>query len=326
MKEPKLISQEAAHPRRLRFGIWTPQLTRWPQIAQRWQHIEQLGLDSVWVVDHFVNPYRYAGDWFEGWTLLAALAARTSTIRIGTLVTNIIYRNPALIARQALTVDHISQGRLELGIGATSARDVSHAMTGVETWDSRERVDRFRETIEIVDNMLRQDVTTYEGKYYRIKDAEMRPPPIQRPRPPLTIAAHGPRTLKIAATYGDSWSTLVGGDLSPRDAVNITRERNRMLSECAVAAGRDPDAITRSLAVGWTRDPPFSSLDSFYDYVGRYREAGINEFVIGYWTRAEHLPEFNHLLHITDDGMLERIAGEAIPKLRDQTPHGSPLR
>jgi alkanesulfonate monooxygenase SsuD/methylene tetrahydromethanopterin reductase-like flavin-dependent oxidoreductase (luciferase family) len=326
MNEPEIDSRMDPEPRNLRFGIWTPQMTSWPQIAQRWQNIEKLGYDSVWVVDHFVNPYQFAGDWFEGWTLLAALAARTTTIRIGTLVTNIIYRNPALIARQALTVDHISQGRLELGIGATSARDISHTMTGVEIWDTRERVGRFRETIEIVDHMLRQDVTTYKGKYYCIKDAEMHPSPIQQPRPPLTIAAHGPKTLKIAATFGDSWSTLVGGDLTPNDAVTVTRDRNSMLSEYAVEAGRDPNAITRSLAVGWTRDAPFASLDAFYNFVARYREAGINEFVFGYWTRAEHFPQVDHLPHITDDGMLERIASEAIPRLRNEMPHGSPLR
>lgn len=141
----------------LRFGIWTPQVTPWPEIARRWRQIEQLGFHSVWVVDHFVNPYRHASDWYEAWTLLAALAASTSTIRVGTLVTNIIYRNPALIARQALTVDHISRGRLELGIGATFPHDASHAMTGVEVWGARERADRFRETIEIVDHMLRYE-------------------------------------------------------------------------------------------------------------------------------------------------------------------------
>ena len=302
----------------VRFGIWTPQSTPWNEIVKRWQHFEALKFDSAWVVDHFVNPYLPKGFWFEGWTLLAALAARTSTIRIGTLVTNIIYRNPALLARQALTVDHISEGRLELGIGATSARDVSHGMTGVEVWDNRQRVDRFRETIEIVDQMLRNKVTTYQGHYYQINNAEMHPAPIQSPRPPLTIAAHGPKTLKIAATYGDSWSTLVGGDLSSQEAIEITRQRNEMLNEYAVEVGRELDTITRSLAVGWTPDTPFVSLDSFYEFVGRYREVGINEFVFGYWTREEHIPEYQDLAHITDDGMLERIAGEAIPALRKE--------
>jgi len=249
----------------LRFGIWTPQLTPWPEIAERWQRIEALGFDSVWVVDHFVNPYHPKGFWFEGWTLLAALAARTTKIRIGTMVTNIIYRNPALIARQALTVDHISQGRLELGIGATSSRDVSHGMTGVKVWDTRERVARFHETIEVVDQMLRGETTTYQGRYYQINGAEMHPAPIQQPRPPITIAAHGPKTLRIAAAYGDSWSTLVGA-ASAKEAVDITRQRNEMLDEYVIEMHRDPSTITRSLTVGWTPDTPFESLDAFYEF------------------------------------------------------------
>jgi alkanesulfonate monooxygenase SsuD/methylene tetrahydromethanopterin reductase-like flavin-dependent oxidoreductase (luciferase family) len=320
MDESDMNSKGKVKEEEIRFGIWTPQMTPWSELVERWQHIEALGFDSVWVVDHFVNPYQPTGPWFEGWTLLAALAARTDTIRIGTLVTNIIYRNPSLLARQALTVDHISGGRLELGIGATSERDISHRMTGVEIWDVRERVGRFRETIEIVDHMLRNDVTTYQGQYYEITEADMHPAPIQQPRPPLTIAAHGPVTLRIAASYGDSWSTLVWGDLSSQEAVEITRQRNEMLNEYAIEAGREPNTISRSLAVGWTSDTPFVSLESFYEFVGRYREVGINEFVFGYWTRDEDFPEF-HIPHITDDGMLERIAGEAIPAMRKEVSH-----
>jgi alkanesulfonate monooxygenase SsuD/methylene tetrahydromethanopterin reductase-like flavin-dependent oxidoreductase (luciferase family) len=300
----------------IRFGIWTPQMTNWDELVKRWQHIEALGFDSVWVVDHFVNPYHPSGFWFEGWTLLAALAARTSSIRIGTLVTNIIYRNPALLARQALTVDHISEGRLNLGIGATSAQDISHQMTGVRVWDTRERVERFRETIEIVDQMLRHETTTYHGTHYSINGAKVHPSPVQQPRPPLTIAAHGPKTLKIAARYGDSWNTLVGGDLSSQEAQELTRQRAEQLNEYAIEAGREPEEITRSLGVGWTRDTPFASLDSFFEFVGRYQEVGINEFIFGYWTRDEEIPDLKGLIHVSDDGMLERIAGEAIPTIR----------
>lgn len=317
-------SEKKATSKELRFGIWTPQLTPWPEIAERWQHIEALGFDSIWVVDHFVNPYHPKGFWFEGWTLLAALAARTTTIRIGTMVTNIIYRNPALIARQALTVDHISHGRLELGIGATSDRDVSHRMTGVKIWDTPERVARFHETIKIVDQMLRNEITTYQGHYYQINEAEMHPAPIQQPRPPLTIAAHGPKTLRLAAAYGDSWSTLDGA-ASVQEAVELTRQRNKMLDKYVIELHRDPSTITRSLTVGWTPDNPFESLDTFYEFVEKYREAGINEFVFGYWTRDEDLPSFRtlqgfHLPHITDEGMLKRIAREAIPALREKYP------
>jgi alkanesulfonate monooxygenase SsuD/methylene tetrahydromethanopterin reductase-like flavin-dependent oxidoreductase (luciferase family) len=149
----------------LRFGIITIQNLDWPTMVEHWKHIEALGYDNVWVADHFLNGHAIEENWFDGWTLLAALATQTSKIRIGTLVTNIIYRNPAIIARQAQTLDHISRGRLELGIGATTERDPSHPMTGVEVWGTPERVGRFREVVEIVDTMLRQDVTSYHRRY-----------------------------------------------------------------------------------------------------------------------------------------------------------------
>ena len=165
------------HP--LRFGIITIQNLTWPTLVEHWKHIESLGYDSIWVGDHFLNPHDIEENWFDGWTLLAALATQTSTISIGTLVTNIIYRNPALIARQAQTLDHISQGRLQLGIGATTERDPSHRMTGVDVWSTQERVGRFREVVEIVDLLLRQDMTTYQGRYYQVTEARLRPATIQ---------------------------------------------------------------------------------------------------------------------------------------------------
>jgi len=138
----------------IRFGIITVQDLPWQTLVEQRKHIESLGLDNVWVADHFLNPHNLDDDWLDGWTLLAAPATQTSTIRIGTLVTNIIYRNPALIARQAQTLDHISQGGLSLGVGATSERDPSHHMMGIENWSTPERVQRFREVVEIVDQRV----------------------------------------------------------------------------------------------------------------------------------------------------------------------------
>jgi alkanesulfonate monooxygenase SsuD/methylene tetrahydromethanopterin reductase-like flavin-dependent oxidoreductase (luciferase family) len=313
--QPKAASlSHKAQPHGLSFGIWLPPLASWPHIRDRWKRIEALGYDSLWVVDHFVNPYQPTSvyPWFEAWTLLAAMAAETERIRVGTLVTNIIYRNPALIAKQAMTVDHISQGRLTLGIGAGYTQDPSHPQTGVEAWDNRERVERFREIVEIVDHMLRQPVTTYSGRYYHITEAAMMPGPVQKPRPPLLIGAHRPRMLKIAAAYADTWSTLGASGSAAKEALELTRQRNEMLSEEAAALGRDPRAITRSLCVGWTPDTPFVSLEAFYDFIGRYREAGITEFIVGYWTCEEGEAP---LQHISDEDTLERIALEAMPAL-----------
>ncbi|MGB8647953.1 MAG: LLM class flavin-dependent oxidoreductase [Anaerolineae bacterium] len=294
----------------LRFGIIQAQNQPWATLAEHCQQVESLGYDSFWVADHFVNGHNLEEDWFDGWSVLTALAAQTHTIRIGPLVTNIIYRNPAVLAKQALTVDHISQGRLNLGIGATTERDPSHRMTGVEVWKTAERVQRFREVIEIVDHMLRNETTTYQGRYYTITDALMKPSPIQKPRPPLTIAAIGPTTLKIAAKYADTWNTFAGWNLSPQQTFETLRERCDQLEQYCAQIGRDPNTITRSFLIGVTDDRPFASLDAFHDFIGRYRELGFGEFIFYYDWAA--LPADKGL----NRDMLERIATKAIPAIR----------
>jgi alkanesulfonate monooxygenase SsuD/methylene tetrahydromethanopterin reductase-like flavin-dependent oxidoreductase (luciferase family) len=298
------------HP--LRFGIITIQDLPWPTLVEHWKHIEALGYDSVWVGDHFVNPHNVEEDWFDGWTLLAALATQTSTIRIGTLVTNIIYRNPAVIARQAQTLDHISQGRLLLGIGATSEGDPSHGMTGVEDWSTKERIQRFREVVEIVDHMLRQEMTTYQGRYYQVTDARIRPRALQRPRPPLVLAAIGQTTLGVVARYADTWNTYGGWNLSPQQTLEVMRQRSETLDDYCTKIGRDPREITRSFLVGLTADTPFASLNAFHDFVGHLREIGITEFIF-YYDYAS-LPSDRCL----NREMLERIATEAIPEIRSK--------
>lgn len=310
--------------RELRFGIMTLQSVSWPTLVERWQLLDTWGFDSAWVADHFVTSQRPSAPWFEGWTLLAALAARTGRIRLGTMVTTITYRNPAILAREALTVDHISNGRLELGIGAGgNPRD--HTMTGVEIWDTRERVKRFREVVEIVDTMLRNEVTTYQGSYYQIKDAEMHPAPIQQPRPPLTLAALGPTTIKLAAKYADSWNSYVIPPISVEEALDLTRQRNTMLDGYCAQIGRDPAEITRSLLVWpFVPDAPFDSKDAFHDFVGRYREIGIDEFIF-YWLRedmAEFSADRSWFARTADRDTLEWLVTEAIPTLRATGPQG----
>lgn len=290
------------------FGLFVAQVYPWEQMVVYARLAETLGFDSLWVADHFVNPYKPETDWFEGWTLLAGLAAMTKTIRIGTMVTHVVYRNPALLARQAMTVDHISNGRLEIGIGSGGSRHC-HEMTGVPNWEPKERTQRFIEGVEIVDCLLRQEVTTYEGRYYRVKEALMHPSPVQRPRPPIIVAAHGPKTLKLAARYGDGWSHYwPGADLTPEEELEVTRGRNEKLTAFAEELGRDPGSIKRSQAAGYASDRPFASIEALHDYVGRYSEIGMNEFILGYTPGFE---EFEGRF-ATKPEQLEQVAAEIL--------------
>jgi alkanesulfonate monooxygenase SsuD/methylene tetrahydromethanopterin reductase-like flavin-dependent oxidoreductase (luciferase family) len=290
----------------LSFGILTVQNVPWTKLVERWRSIEALGFDSIWVADHFVDPYQPESPWFESWTLLAALANQTDHVRIGTLVTSFPLRNPALLARQAITVDHISNGRLELGLGTGVSWDPVYSMIGIENWSPRERVARFREVVEIVDLCFRNRVTSYAGRYYHLKDAAMNPQPIQQPRPPITIAAAGPLMLKIAARYADAWNFVPGEwNTPPNRMLHHTLRKNKLLDDYCEGIGRDPKTIRRSLLVfGSEAKTAFDSVDTFETIVRNYQAVGITEFIFYYPFTDEQIPVFT------------QIAREAIPKLR----------
>lgn len=303
----------------LRFGVITIQNVPWSKLVERWQYLDELKFDSAWVADHFAN-YREAGEpMLECWTLLSALANSTRRIRVGTLVTNIAFHNPAVLAKQALTVDHVSGGRLELGIGAGGTPS-DHDMTGVPYWDPPERVARLREFTEIVDRMLRNEVTTYRGRYYDVENADMRPAPLQQPRPPLTLAGWGPRSLRIAAEYADSWNFApTNPELTPEQNLEETARRNRMLDAYCRELGRDPAGITRSLLIyPRASDLPFASDDAFHDFIGKYREIGIDEFII-YWWREDAL-EYGYDRSVVERcanrELLEHLSTETIPAFK----------
>ncbi|HEX9090694.1 MAG TPA: LLM class flavin-dependent oxidoreductase, partial [Anaerolineales bacterium] len=289
-------------------------ITSWPVMQERLRLVEKLGFESIWIGDKFAAPGDPYVPWFECWTLLAGIACSTERVKVGSLVTSIIYRNPAIIAKQALTLDNMSGGRFTLGLGASSADDTDHAMTGVNPWPNAERVERFGEVLTIVDQLLRNQLTTFRGKYYAIEGAVMLPRPIQQPRPPILVAAEGPRMLRIAASSADNWNCLAGFKYSPEQALQHVRENNQRLTELALEIGRDPERITRSFCVGWTKDQPYQSIAAFQDFIGRYADAGIQQFMLGYWLEEDE-PRPVPMPHINSPDMLERIATQVIPGL-----------
>lgn len=292
-----------------RFGVITPQWVLWDKLVEQWQYVEKLGFDSVWVADHWVNFMQTHTPWFDAWTLLGGLALHTTRIRFGPLISPIPFHNPAFLARRALTVDHISSGRLELGLGAgiPGEYDPSYSMAGIEDYSGRERVERFKEGVIIIDMLLSQDVSTYQGNYYKVQDAVMQPRPFQKPRPPITIGAIGPAMRRLAARHAETWSFTKSLYPFTDDTLQYIRQTNRWMDDYCEKIGRDPASLRRSV-LHFNPNPgmefPFESLGEFRDTIESVLEVGINEIILQYPTSRSELPLF------------EQIAMEVLPKLR----------
>ena len=263
----------------LRVGVVVVQNLPWPQWRDRVLSVERLGYDGVYVWDHLVHRTQRRDDpLFDGMTLLGAAAQLTTRIRIGTMVAAPIFRHPVVLANQAMTIDQVSGGRLELGIGAGGAV-LDHEVLDIPAWPKAEQVERFRETVAIVDAVLRGD-DTFAGTHYSTDGMSVAPGPVQQPRPPLTIAAHGKRTLRIAAQYADIWNSITTRDVSPEEALRDAAGRSALLDQYAQEAGRDPSEIRRSVLIGSDDWPVLASVAAFRDAVLRYREAGVTDVVL----------------------------------------------
>jgi alkanesulfonate monooxygenase SsuD/methylene tetrahydromethanopterin reductase-like flavin-dependent oxidoreductase (luciferase family) len=262
----------------VRFCAYQYQHLPLNELRRRWLLAERLNFDVLWNVDTVVEPDRPHHPMFDGPSTLALMACHTSTIRVGTLVSSLYFRHPVTLAKAAMTVDHVSTGRLEiaLGVGDPSA---GAAAVGVD-WSAGESVSRFAEFLELLDLLLRQETTDYRGRFYRCTGAEVIPPPLQAPRPPITVAAHGPRMLRLAARYADGWSSFGGyGVETEDDFYRVTAERGKRFDDFCVELDRDPRGIRHSV-VCFPPLTPWESAEYFLDMVGRFRAIGVDEFVL----------------------------------------------
>ena len=290
----------------IRFCAYQYQHHPLPILVERWQRAEEAGFDAVWNVDAMADPDHPRMTMFEATTTLAAMALSTSRIRVGTLVTSLYLRNPVMTAKAAMTVDHLSAGRLEVALGAGDP-SVRPEAAGVRPWTPGEQVARFGEFVELIDRLLRNKTTTYDGRYYRCMDAEMIPGPVQQPRPPITIAAHGTKMLQIAASQADSWSQWGGSDIATEEQFfEVTRDRCTRFEDVCGEVGRDAKAIRHSL-VCYPPLTPWESAEYFRDMVGRYGDVGIDEFVL-YWPRC-----WRDVPH--EDVVFEQVCSELLPAL-----------
>lgn len=230
----------------IRFGVQTaPQHVTYQQIADTWKLAEELGYDSAFTFDHFMPIFSDPnGSCFEGWTLLAALAAQTRRMKVGVLVTGNIYRYPIVVAKMAVTVDHISNGRLILGIGAGwSERECSAYGIPFHTVGGRAR--RLGEALQVLKLLFTQDRSSFAGKYCELTDAPFEPKAVQRPHPPILVGGVGPKLIQpLAARYADIWNFFADPDVAK------TKALCEQFDAVCHQVGRDPTQIEKSAGLG----------------------------------------------------------------------------
>ena len=205
----------------LQFDMFEWQVVPWPVILDDVRYLESLGVGTIWIGDSFVLPPAYGHYVLEAWTILAALASATQRVRLGTMVSDIPLRHPAMLAKQAATVDCISGGRLELGVGPGDNFSKERDALGLPSLAPGARIDRLREAVQIIDGLLRGHEVTLHGEYYNLDQATLSPAPVQQPRPPLAVAAQGKKALRIAAEYADNWVTLPTGETAEEALVSV---------------------------------------------------------------------------------------------------------
>jgi len=256
-------------PHPLRFGLKASgQWITVDELRSVWKTADQGGFDHLWDFDHLatIGPGGPDGPVYEGWALQAAMAEATSRVRIGYMVTGNTYRHPVVLAKLAVTVDHLSGGRLELGIGAAWA-EIEHQMYGFEGLDHR--VGRLSESLRIIKSLWTDERTNFDGRYYHMKDAIANPKPLQKPYPPIWIGASGETTIRLVARYADVWNAA-GGD------PQRTKELSEKLEQACAEIGRDASEVRRSVQYDWDG----KSADELIEQSGAFLERGITEQVI----------------------------------------------
>jgi len=276
-----------------KFGVQTPQiLIDWPELLRIWQYLDDSPFESAWTMDHLV-PGRTQGEsdgpCLEGWTLLAALAQATRRLRLGCLVTGVTYRHPVVLAKIATTVDIISNGRLEFGLGA-AWHEFEHRAYGIPFYNMGERQDRLEEALQVIKLLWTTSApATFHGKYYQLEDAPFLPPPVQKPHPPIMVGGSGPkRTLRTAASYADAvnlWGPL-----------EMVQESLKTLHAHCADIGRNPAEIRVTVFV------PISGTSTADNkaIVRRFLDAGFDDFIATPFGK----PDFD---------TLRRFAEEVVP-------------
>lgn len=289
---------------------------RWHEGAEAaWRRAEELGFHTAYTYDHLSWRSFRDGPWFGAIPTLTAAAGVTERMRLGTLVTSPNFRHPVTLAKELISLDDISGGRITLGIGAGGSGFDATAL-GQEPWTPRERADRFAEFIALLDRLLTDpgdNGVSYAGRFYSAHEVRTIPGCVQVPRLPFAVAATGPRGMRLAARYGQAWVTTGDPALyeagTPEQSRRALRGQIDRLGEACADAGRDVDALDKILLTGFTPDRgrPLESVGAFVDFAGEHGRLGFTEIVV-HWP----IPGSDFA---ADERVFDRIATEAMAQL-----------
>ncbi|MFD6330114.1 LLM class flavin-dependent oxidoreductase [Streptomyces niveus] len=298
----------------LRLSTVILPVDRWHEGGRaKWQRAEELGFHAAYTYDHLSWRTFRDGPWFGALPTLTAAATATDRLRLGTLVTSPNFRHPVTLAKELISLDDISGGRITLGIGA-GGNGFDATALGQEAWTPRERADRFGEFVPLLDQLLTEGSVTEYGARYSAVEARNIPGCVQRPRLPFAVAATGPRGLKLAARHGQAWVTTGDPSLyeegTPQQSVEAIRGQVEKLGGACAEIGRDVAELEKILLTGFTPDRrrPLDSVDEFVDFAGRHQELGITELVV-HWP----VPDSDFAV---DQVVFEKIVTEAPAQLR----------
>jgi alkanesulfonate monooxygenase SsuD/methylene tetrahydromethanopterin reductase-like flavin-dependent oxidoreductase (luciferase family) len=297
----------------LRLSTVILPVDRWHEGGRaKWQRAEELGFHAAYTYDHLSWRTFRDGPWFGALPTLTAAATATTRLRLGTLVASPNFRHPVTLAKELISLDDISGGRVTLGIGAGGSGFDATAL-GQEAWTPGERADRFGEFVPLLDRLLCDDAVTQEGDFYSAIEARNLPGCVQRPRLPFAVAATGPRGLELAARYGQAWVTTGDPKLyevgTPTQSDEALRGQVAQLSAACEAVGRDVTELDKTLLTAFTPDRSrmLESVDAFVDFAGRHRAMGFTEIVL-HWP----IPDSGFA---ADQPVFERIATDGLAQL-----------
>ncbi len=279
----------------------------WSTASSVWQLAEDMGFDAAYTYDHMSWRTFKGSPWYGALPTLAAASVKTARIGLGVLVTSPNFRHPVPLAKDLMTIDSISDGRLIVGVGAGAGGSDATVLGGALLTQA-ERADRFAEFLLLLDNLLTSGCTDHRGRYYSAVEARMLPGCVQRPRPPFVVAATGPRGMRLAARHGQSWVSLgkpsAADDTARKITLSVIRTQTAQLARICEQAGRDFDDMGRIYLVP-APARLLASVNAFIDLAGQCAEAGVTEL-------AFHYPIPGTILE-GSRAVFERLADEALP-------------